>query len=490
MPAAADTAFDPTLASDRFLARVPLDFARERLVLSQGIDADGAELLRCADADPLVMHNLSARLEAPLTVELAPAEGLARALDDLAAKQAERAEPGAAVEDDVAFDDEDLAEVLEGDERDLLKTAGRAPVVKLVNALLFEALGKRASDVHVQPVPDGLAVRYRVDGDLHEARRLPARLLAPVISRIKVMAKMDIAERRLPQDGRAVVSIGGQEVDLRVSTLPTALGERAVVRLLDKRNAERFHLEALGMPGREQDAFEAICRRPHGMVLVTGPTGSGKTTTLYAALSALASPDRNVMTLEDPIEYELAGVSQSQINTKKGVTFATGLRHILRQDPDVIMVGEIRDAETARIAIQSALTGHMVFSTLHTNSAAAAVVRLVDLGVEPYLVNASLSAALAQRLVRTVCPDCKGGSSDCARCTGTGLSGRTGIYELLVMDEEVRRLVARGAPESELQACARARGMRTLRESALLAVEAGVTTRDEADRVTLLEDVA
>ena len=489
MAATADTAFDPTLASDRFLARVPLEFARERLVLSQGIDADGAELLHCAEADPLVLHNLSARLGAPLTVELAPAEALARALDDLASRHAERSEPADAGHE-AAFDDEELAEVLEGDERDLLKTAGRAPVVKLVNALLFEALGKRASDVHVQPVPDGLAVRYRVDGDLHEARRLPAKLLAPVVSRIKVMAKMDIAERRLPQDGRAVVSIGGQEVDLRVSTLPTALGERAVIRLLDKRNAERFHLEALGMPERERDLFEAICRRPHGMVLVTGPTGSGKTTTLYAALSALASPDRNVMTLEDPIEYELAGVSQSQINTKKGVTFATGLRHILRQDPDVIMVGEIRDAETARIAIQSALTGHMVFSTLHTNSAAAAVVRLVDLGVEPYLVNASLSAALAQRLVRTVCPDCRGGSSDCARCAGTGLSGRTGIYELLVMDEEVRQLVARGAPESELQACARARGMRTLRESALLAVEAGVTTRDEADRVTLLEDVA
>ena len=349
-----------------------------------------------------------------------------------------------------------------------------------------------ASDVHVQPRADALIVRYRVDGVLAEARRLPRKLTEPIISRIKVMARMDIAERRLPQDGRTSVSIGDHEIDLRISSIPTAQGERVVVRLLDKGRTDAFALDQLGMAEEMQQTFARICERPHGMLLVTGPTGSGKSTTLYSVLRKLDAESVNIMTLEDPIEYELPGVSQSQVNVRKGITFVTGLRHILRQDPDVIMVGEIRDGETARIAIQSALTGHLVFSTLHTNDAAGAVVRLMDLGIEPYLVNASLAAVLAQRLVRTICPACRGGPlmAECTTCRGRGFRGRTGIYELLIMDEEIRELVGQGggvATVARISQIARARGMQTLREAGQAAVIAGRTTRHEVDRVTLVD---
>ncbi|MBL0922078.1 MAG: type II/IV secretion system protein, partial [Phycisphaerales bacterium] len=344
-----------------------------------------------------------------------------------------------------------------------------------------------SSDSAANPVADAsVVVRYRVDGALIEAHRLPRRLLDPIVGRVKVMAQMDIAERRLPQDGRAAVTIGGQEIDLRVSSLPTAQGERLVIRLLDKRRTELFDLERLGMPPEARRRFAALCERPHGMILVTGPTGSGKTTTLYSALLRLNRSELNIMTLEDPIEYELPGISQSQINPRKGVTFGSGLRHVLRQDPDVIMVGEIRDAETAKIAVQSALTGHLVFSTLHTNSAASAVTRLVDLGVEPYLINAALTATLAQRLVRTLCADCRG--AGCAECSGKGFRGRLGLYELLVMDARLRELVAGGASASALHEAAVRAGMQTLREGGLAAVANGLTTRSEVDRVTLADE--
>ena len=536
----ASSVLDPSLASDAFVSRVPVEFARERLVISQGIEvSEGRECERVVfggdhsgSPDPILAHNLAVRLGRPVAMSPAPAESVRLAVDALAMRisvksrgaEGERGASGSEADPVPGLDERDVRAALEADERDLLKTTGRAPVVRLVNGLLFEALAARASDVHIQPAPAAndasgttstpgggasgggeIVVRFRVDGALLEARRLPRKLLEPIVSRVKVMAKLDIAEKRLPQDGRANVTIGaasssgeGREVDLRVSTLPTARGERVVIRLLDKRNAEMFDLTRLGMPSGVRARFEELCARPYGMVLVTGPTGSGKTTTLYSALRLLSRPEVNILTLEDPIEYELPGISQAQINTKKGVTFATGLRHLLRQDPDVIMVGEIRDGETARTAVQAALTGHMVFSTLHTNDAASAVVRLVDLGVEPYLVNACVSAVLAQRLVRTLCAACGGtgggggGGRDphradaaCSACRGGGFRGRVGLYELLVLDEPVKELVARGASAVEIERLACVRGMATLRQAGLALVEQGRTTREEVDRVTL-----
>lgn len=483
--------------SERFIDRILPEFARDHLVISQGLDDEGREVLVVSGRDPrvdlVVAHNVSVALGRPVITQIASAEHIAAALDELAAQRANEETP----DDDTeweAIDARDIAAAINADDHDLLSTSGRAPVVRLTNAILFEALQARASDVHVQPRVDALVVRYRVDGVLTEARSLPRKLTEPVISRVKVMAQMDIAERRLPQDGRTTVTIGEHEVDLRISSIPTAQGERVVIRLLDKGHTHAFTLAQLGMPSQMQGVFARLCERPHGMVLVTGPTGSGKSTTLYSVLRKIDAEAVNIMTLEDPIEYELPGVSQSQVNLRKGITFITGLRHILRQDPDVIMVGEIRDSETARIAIQSALTGHLVFSTLHTNDAAGAVVRLMDLGVEPYLVNASLAAVLAQRLVRTLCSECHGGEtmSACTYCRGVGFRGRTGIYELLTMDEEIRELVAQGgdvATVARISQSARSRGMQTLREAGHAAVIAGITTRHEVDRVTLVEDV-
>jgi len=500
---------DLGVVSEDFTRLVPLEFARDRLVISQGVDESGVERVAVAGRpeDELVLHNLGVRLGRRCSAVRSSAERIAAALDELAASvTAERTDSeqrhSAEMQTDSTLDESDIRAALEADERDLLSTAGRAPVVRLVNGLLFEALQRRSSDVHVQPSHEAMVVRFRIDGVLVEARSVPRRLLEPIISRIKVMARMDIAERRLPQDGRASVTLGGQEVDLRIASIPTALGERMVIRLLDKRRTELFEFERLGMPLEIRHRFAQVCDRPNGIVLVTGPTGSGKTTTLYAALKRLDSSRLNIMTLEDPIEYELPGVSQSQVSSdggrlartssRKGVTFESGLRHILRQDPDVIMVGEIRDAETARIAIQAALTGHLVFSTLHTNSAAGAVVRLVDLGVEPYLLNASLAGVLAQRLVRTRCLTCGGTSAQnqtpCADCLGTRFRGRIGLFELLVMDDSLRTLVLEGATTHALHSAARRAGMRTLREAGAEAAAVGRTTTDEVDRVILAED--
>ncbi len=401
-------------------------------------------------------------------------------------------------------------EVLKEDEEDvehLRDLASEAPVIRLVNQILSRAVEQRASDIHVEPFENELRVRYRIDGVLHDVDAPPRSLTAAVISRIKLMAKLNIAERRLPQDGRIKIRLVGREIDLRVSSLPTLYGESVVLRILD-RSSIIVDLTRLGMPDDTLEVFTNLISQPHGLLLVTGPTGSGKTTTLYGALDKINSPDKKIITIEDPVEYQLRGVNQIHVRSQIGLTFASGLRSIVRQDPDVIMVGEIRDAETAEIAIQAALTGHLVFSTLHTNDAAGAVSRLLDMGVEDYLLASSLLGVLAQRLVRQLCPHCRepveagpdllrelraGANGDeptvfrevgCRECAGTGFHGRSGIYELLQIDDHIRKLILNRAPADQIKAAAVERGMRTLRDDGWRKVSAGVTTVAEVLRVT------
>ena len=372
---------------------------------------------------------------------------------------------------------------------DILESANKAPVVKFVNTLIFQSLREKASDIHLEVSPEAFRIRYRVDGVLSDRFSPPRGLHASVISRIKIMAGLDIAERRLPQDGKIRVRFGDREVDIRVSSVPSAHGERIVMRLLDKKS-ELLTLEQMGMSQDILARFDRLIRRPNGILLVTGPTGSGKTTTLYGSIMRIVSPEVNVITLEDPVEYELSGVSQIPVKPKIGFTFASGLRSILRQDPDVILVGEIRDNETASMAIQASLTGHLVFSTLHTNDSASAAVRLTDMDVEPYLVSSSLIGVLAQRLVRKICPDCKSKDESgawqavgCEKCSSTGYKGRSGIFELLEVDEEVAGLITQSASLDKIRDYSVKNGMRTLFEDGKLKAKEGVTTISEVERV-------
>jgi len=364
---------------------------------------------------------------------------------------------------------------------DLLETSDDAPIIRMLNALLTQAARDGASDIHIEPYERHSSVRFRIDGSLREVVQPNRALHAALISRLKIMADLDIAERRLPQDGRISLRIGTRAVDVRVSTLPSAHGERAVLRLLDKSEG-KLSLEALGMQGDVLKRFEHLVTQPHGIILVTGPTGSGKTTTLYAALSRLDAGSSNIMTVEDPIEYELAGVGQTQVNAKIDLTFAKALRAILRQDPDVIMIGEIRDFETAQIAIQASLTGHLVLATLHTNDATSAVTRLTDMGVEPFLLSSSLLGVLAQRLVRKLCTHCHG--KGCEQCGHTGYSGRSGVYELLVTDDAIRAQIHNRASEADIRSAALAAGMTLMRDDGERLVQAGLTSREELVRVT------
>ena len=389
---------------------------------------------------------------------------------------------------------------------DLVSLANEAPIVKIVNLLLLEALDARASDVHIESEGDGLRVRYRIDGVLQDVPSPPPQLKAGVVSRLKIMAELDIAERRMPQDGRIRLRMHDRQVDVRVSTLPALHGESVVLRLLDK-DRGRIGLEEIGMEDDTLANFARAIAQPHGIVLATGPTGSGKTTTLYAAIDRIRTGREKILTVEDPVEYELKGVPQVQVNEKVGLTFATALRSLLRQDPDIMLVGEIRDRETAEIATHAALTGHLVLSTLHTNDAVTALTRLSDLGVAPYLVASTVEAVLAQRLVRRICDQCRepfepdavvlAAHGDravlpktlrrgrgCGRCRGTGYFGRTGIYELLLLDEGMRARLAERPPARELAALASAAGMRALREDGLRLVSAGTTTLEEVLRVT------
>lgn len=402
--------------------------------------------------------------------------------------------------------------------RDLLELTEEAPIIRLLNALLQQAVKERASDIHIEPYEKDIDVRLRVDGILHRVLRPPKIIQDALISRVKIMANLDIAEKRLPQDGRIRLVIGGRDIDIRVSVIPTSFGERAVLRLLDRKHG----ILGLWEVGLDKDAtrsLENMLQRTSGILLVTGPTGSGKTTTLYAAMNRIHREEKNIITVEDPVEYQLKGIGQIQVNPRIGLTFASGLRSILRQDPDVIMIGEIRDTETAEIAIQASMTGHLVLSTLHTNDAASAITRLIDMGVEPFLIASSLMGAVAQRLLRTICPHCKESyepsdievsyllhSSDndisgdyspslyrgkgCEKCKGKGYIGRTGIFELLAVDDEIRRMITARADSQSIKGAAIMAGMKTLRIDGFEKVIKGTTTVEEVLRVTQQDTVA
>ncbi len=453
-------------------------------------------------ANPLLLDELRQRLPLAIKLCVAPGPAILEAIERAygANTALQKIVEGMGSGSDRHADPEDDVDHL----RDM---AFEAPVVRLVNLLIEGALAAEASDIHIEPFEDSLRVRYRIDGLLYDQEAPPRRLQAALTSRIKIMAELNIAERRLPQDGRIrVAAPGGRRVDIRVSTVPTIHGESIVMRLLD-RSSVFLPFDRLGFAPKTAQAFETLIHRPHGIVLVTGPTGSGKTTTLYAALDKINRPDLKIITVEDPVEYQLKGVNQIPVRPKIGLSFAAGLRHIVRQDPDVIMVGEIRDLETAEIAIQAALTGHLVFSTLHTNDAPGAVTRLQDMGCEPYLVSSVLSGVLAQRLVRRICQACRApdnpdpaellalGVTDatgvelfrgkgCDECRGTGYRGRMGIYELFRITEEARGLIVRKLPGGEIRRHAVAQGMVTLREDAWAKACAGLTTVGEILRVT------
>jgi general secretion pathway protein E len=465
---------------------LPYAFAKAHTVL---LEDDGQALtLYAGESTPPSALGEVLRLYAVQVLEREPAANLTQRI---AAAYAGGGSNAAAVVGEVesAVDLSRLMQDLPAVE-DLLEAADDAPIIRMLNALLTQAANDGASDIHIEPYERSSAVRFRIDGALREVVQPNKALHAALISRLKIMAELDIAEKRLPQDGRISLRIGGRAVDVRVSTLPGAHGERAVLRLLDKTDA-RFDLKKLGMSADVLSTFERLVRQPHGIVLVTGPTGSGKTTTLYAALSRMDTATSNVLTVEDPIEYELAGIGQTQVNPRIELTFAKALRAILRQDPDVIMIGEIRDYETAQIAIQASLTGHLVLATVHTNDAVSSVTRLIDMGVEPYLLSSSLLGVLAQRLVRKLCPQCRRQDATgrwrpvgCSACGESGYKGRTGVYELMVADERLRGHIHSRAPDSELLAAARAAGLKPMRDDGERLVAEGVTSTEEVLRVT------
>jgi len=482
--------------------RIPFAFARSAGVLAAPDGLGGVAVSVRASTRPEALAELRRHYGLPLSVTLLSDEAFDEALSS---SYAEGGNSGGLM--DGLGDEAELSSLMQDSRRiqDLLESDDDAPIIKLINMVFMQALREGASDIHIEPFENRSVVRFRVDGVLKDVFEPPRALHGALASRIKVMADMDIAEKRLPQDGRIPIRLGGQPVDVRVSTLPTGHGERVVLRLLAK-DAERLHLERLGMEGEVLAQVDHLVREPHGIFLVTGPTGSGKTTTLYAALSRLDSKALNIMTVEDPIEYDLDGIGQTQVNSRVDMSFARALRAILRQDPDVILVGEIRDLETAQIAVQASLTGHLVIATLHTNDAASAVTRLIDMGIEPFLLGSSLIGVLAQRLVRKLCPHCKQSYAPsaqewatvspsapparvyravgCEACNHTGYRGRTGLYELLMVDDPLRRLIHDGAGEHVIRSHAEGQGLRLLREDGLRWVRAGESSIEEVLRVT------
>ena len=494
---------DNEQVSDQLVRQVPLGLAREQGVLPLWVRDDHVEVAISSPAALPALDDLRVLFGHPVRA-LVVSPTLLREATNRAYDKASRS-----ATDVMEEIDDELGNDIDGDlklDEDLLDDPNQAPIIRFVNSLFTEAIKERASDIHIEPFEKELSVRFRIDGVLYERVKPPARLQASIVSRVKIMAGLNIAEKRIPQDGRIRTRMAGREIDVRVSTMPVRHGERVVMRLLEKGSV--FNLEAVGMNPRLVSAFRKLIRLPHGIVIVCGPTGSGKTTTLYSALSEINTPDKNILTIEDPVEYELRGIGQTQVNHKIDLTFANVLRAHLRQDPDVILVGETRDKETAENAIQASLTGHLVFTTLHTNDAPTAFTRIIDMGIEPFLVASSLLAILAQRLVRRLCDECREPfhpsavelrevglnpedvhgpmyrAVGCPECNQKGYSGRTGIYELLVVTEELRAVVTGGADAGVVKRQAISEGMLTLRDDGLQKALAGLTTLDEVLRVT------
>jgi general secretion pathway protein E len=488
---------------NRGAIRIPYSFAKANGVVVTSMDDSIAEVAVRSDAHAGALAELRRALGVPVRARRIANEQF----EELITATYNAADAGAAALAGDLAQDLDLSRLLQEIPRieDLLESQDDAPVIRLINALFTQALRDGASDIHIEPFETRSVVRLRIDGTLRDLIE-PARALhGAIVSRIKIMAQLDIAEKRLPQDGRITLRVAGKPVDVRVSTIPTGHGERVVLRLLDKQ-AGRLDLTRLGMDDATLAKMDRLILEPHGIVLVTGPTGSGKTTTLYAALSRLDASELNIMTVEDPIEYDLDGISQTQVNTRIEMDFARALRTILRQDPDVVMIGEIRDLETAQIAVQASLTGHLVFATLHTNDAVSAVTRLVDMGVEPFLLASSVIGVVAQRLVRRLCMECRKPfaadaaqlqalglaptdgtlytAQGCPACNRTGYRGRTGIYELLMVDDDLRKLIHDRASEQTLRAHVQARGMRSLRDDGMRWAGQGIISLEEVVRVT------
>ncbi|WP_426750736.1 type II secretion system ATPase GspE [Myxococcus sp. Y35] len=489
--------------------RIPINFARQSHILPLFMEGDSVAV---AVADPLdtgALDHVRVLLGSSISQRIALASTITDAINSVYDRSVNETEQ---LVDEMETQDLDAIAHELDEPKDLLDEDDEAPVIRLVNSVLFRAAKERASDIHIEPMERELMVRFRVDGVLQEIIKPPKRYQNAIVSRVKVMGQLNIAEKRLPQDGRIRIKLAGRDIDIRLSTIPTSHGERIVMRLLDK-TATLLDLAEIGMSQKTLESMEAVIKRSHGIILVTGPTGSGKTTTLYGALSKINTPDLNILTVEDPVEYQLKGIGQMAINPKIGLTFAQGLRSFLRQDPDVIMVGEIRDKETAEIAIQASLTGHLVLSTVHTNDAAGAVTRLVDMGVEPFLVASSLTGILAQRLVRRVCPDCRVAfeptdaelkelghsrasfrerygvdriykAAGCPSCNRNGYRGRTGIYEFLPVDDDVRQLVLKNVDASTIKRSAMSKGMTTLLEDGARKIALGETTIAEVLSIT------
>jgi len=489
--------------------KLPHHIARDNGILPLYITG-GELVVGIIDLDALTaLDDLRVLYGHPVRPVIVPAEVLSQATQDAYDKAAQSAE---AIIDAADEEMEEGEGDLDLEDAELLDDPDQAPIIRFVNAVLSQAIKERASDIHIEPYEKDLVVRFRIDGVLKESIRPPARFKSTIVARIKIMAGLNIAEKRLPQDGRIRRKLGGREIDLRVSTVPVRHGERVVMRILEK--GKVFSLDKIGMYGATLKVFRELIRRPHGILLVTGPTGSGKSTTLYSALTEINSPELNILTIEDPVEYEAPGIGQVQVNHKIDLTFASALRAFLRQDPDVILVGEIRDSETANNAVQASLTGHLVFSTLHTNDSASSFARICDMDVENFLVADTVLGILAQRLVRTLCPHCKDGGKHtpsetellemglndkqmglarghevyravgCDECNGLGYAGRTGIYEFLQNSDEVQRLVIQNAPSGHIKKVAEAEGMDTLFDDGLRKVLDGVTTFEEVKRVT------
>jgi general secretion pathway protein E len=499
---------DESCIESELIAKVPINYAKKNRLLPLSSNGDGITVAIADPANYEALDDLHVLFSKAIQPKVAPAEVIAQAINHAY----DQATNTSAEDLMIDLDEERLelvASELASEPRDLLEADDAAPIIKLVNGLLSQAVKDRASDIHIEVFEQALVVRFRVDGMLYDVLSPPKRFHPAITSRVKVMSGLNIAEKRLPQDGRIRVRIAGRDIDIRVSVIPTAFGERIVLRLLDRAQAlVDVNLDRLGFSGENLRTIDRLIRQSHGIVLATGPTGSGKTTTLYACLSRINSTDKNIITIEDPIEYQLRGIGQMQVSPKIDLTFANGLRSILRQDPDVIMVGEIRDSETAEIAIQAALTGHLVFSTLHTNDSYGALTRLVDMGIEPFLVSSSVMAVLAQRLVRVLCSECREAylppvselnrigltpaqsngpvyrARGCRACRNTGYRGRSAVHELMIVDDEVRELVMKKADAASIRRACTARGMKVLRQDGAERVMAGQTTIEELLRVT------